>query len=154
MKNLKNVLKETHSLSEYRNIKEQVEVGMCNFKVLKDKHCWLNLIKLENPNFKRYGIPSCLLKLMEEYAKGQYAYYVEGKYIPQSDGVEEFYNKNHYKIGDDGYRSIVEKSLITYELNYDHLKKYVDNIEDIKLEKDNLLKTLEFYVKDEDEFWF
>lgn len=109
LKNLHNKLKETHSLSEYRKIKEQAEVGMCSFKVLRDRHCWLNLIKLENQDFKRYGIPSCLLKLMEGYVKGHYAYYVEGKYIPESDGVEEFYNKNHYKIGDDGYRSIVEK---------------------------------------------
>ena len=46
---------------------------------------------------------------MEGYARVHYAYYDEGKYIPESDGVEEFYNKNHYKIGDDGYRSIVEK---------------------------------------------
>lgn len=150
LKSLTKVLKQTKNFLEYRKVKEMAEVGFCSFGIYKDGQCWLNLIKLENQEFKRFGIPSCMLMLMEKYAKRRGSYFVEGKYIPETDGVEQFYNKNHYRIGTDGYRSTVEKSLlIESEINYDHLKKYVDNLEDIKLEDDKLITTLDFYNEDE-----
>lgn len=142
------LLKTAKSFLEYREMKELAEVGFCSFGVYKDGQCWLNLIRITDSSYKRYGIPSCMLMLMEKYASRRGAFFVEGKFIPESEGVEEFYNKNHYSIGSNGYRSMVEKA-ISIDDNYEHLKKYTDNIEEIKFEEDELIKTLDFYKEDE-----
>ena len=144
-------LENATSLEEYEKLKENAQVGFCSFSVSRDGECWLNLIQLENQEFKRYGIPSIMLMLMEKRASRRGAYYVEGKYIPKSDGTEEFYAKNGYKIASDGYRSVVEKSL--HSLNYDHLKKHTDDVDKIELSYDELIKTLPFYEQ-EDEYTY
>ena len=78
-------------------------VGCIWFELQKNK-VWLHKIAVK-ANYRRYEsngikhhIGSHLLAIMENFAKENNIYLVEGKFYPSAEGVRNFYEKNGYHV--------------------------------------------------------
>ena len=84
-------------------------VGYISYKIHKSQ-AWLYKIEFSS-KFRKYGIGSALIKIMEDDCACHRVWNIEGKYYPENASNEEvsgFY-KHGFSIYKDGYETLVGK---------------------------------------------
>lgn len=87
------------------------EMGYANFTIKDDGTVWLYHIKTDEKYYHQ-GVATVLINAMEYFAvTGYRAKMIEGKFYPENEFAEGFYNKNDYDIIEDSYNYYILKSL-------------------------------------------
>lgn len=92
---------------------DNILLGQMTFKVNKDsfiRKIWLYKIETFSDN-QHKGIGSKMLRYLENFARQNQIYYIEGKYFPENEFAKDFYEHRGYLIEKDGYDTLVCKSL-------------------------------------------
>ena len=102
--------KQSDDLLTVEALCEEQVVGFANYKIIKGQ-AWLYMIKVAD-NFRKYGIGTNLIRIMEDDCANRRVDFIEGKYYPEGaedSEVRRFYNKNGFDIYKDGYETMVGK---------------------------------------------
>ncbi|MBR2969923.1 MAG: GNAT family N-acetyltransferase [Clostridia bacterium] len=94
--------------------KEQ-DVAFMYFKI-KGSKCNLALIRVE-PDYRRKGISTILLQILENECLKEDATIIEGRFFPENKNARFMYEKHGYTIYQDGYEQyLIKSNLSSYDM--------------------------------------
>lgn len=88
----------------------QQTIGYVSY-IIRKKQAWLYKIEVSS-KFRKNGIGSALIKIMEDDCACHHVWSIEGKYYPENatnEEVSSFYQKHGFSIYKDDYETLVGK---------------------------------------------